>query len=698
MQLIKVAAAVLNQTPLDWDGNKANILAAVAEARRQAVSLLCLPEMCITGYGCEDAFQSTGVQQMAWRVLEEIAPETGGMIVSVGLPVMHATALFNAAALLVDGRIAGFVAKRFLACDGIHYEPRWFKPWPAGERAELSSPLSRGARSRKGSGVDFVASERRADPTHAVATKSTSDPLSYPLGDIFFDCGGVRIGFEICEDAWVAQRPGGDLFTHGVDVILNPSASHFAFGKTEIRHRFVLEGSRAFSTSYVYSNLLGNEAGRAIYDGDAMIATGGKLVACGPRFSYADWQVTAAVIDLDLTRMQRARMASTPPAVESQPQECVAVPFDFPAASPEEARPQIAPWERGGSLKEEEFARAVPLALFDYLRKSRSQGFVVSISGGADSATVATMVALAVEFAVQELGLPGVKNKLRHIERIQQAQSAAEIVAAILSCVYQATRNSTPTTREAARSVAEALGAEFLEFDVDSLVQDYIGIVSRAIGRPLDWKTDDVALQNIQARTRAPGVWLLTNVRGSLLLSTSNRSEAAVGYATMDGDTSGGLAPIAGIDKAYLRRWLVWMEECGPHGLHPIPALAAVNRLPPTAELRPQEAKQTDEDDLMPYEILDAIERAAIRDKQTPLEVFQLLRPRYPQHSAQQFALWVERFFQLWCRNQWKRERYAPSFHLDDENLDPKTWCRFPILSGGYRRELAELREYVQGL
>ena len=81
-------------------------------------------------------------------------------------------------------------------------------------------------------------------------------------------------------------------------------------------------------------------------------------------------------------------------------------------------------------------------------------------------------------------------------------------------------------------------------------------MVSGAIGRPLTWEQDDIALQNIQARVRSPGVWLLANLRGALLLSTSNRSEAAVGYATMDGDTSGGLSPIAGIDKAYLRRWL----------------------------------------------------------------------------------------------------------------------------------------------
>jgi NAD+ synthase (glutamine-hydrolysing) len=193
-------------------------------------------------------------------------------------------------------------------------------------------------------------------------------------------------------------------------------------------------------------------------------------------------------------------------------------------------------------------------------------------------------------------------------------------------------------------------------------------------------------------------VWLLANVKGALLLATSNRSEAAVGYATMDGDTCGGLSPIAGIDKAFLRRWLKWLETQGPAELHPVPALSAVTRLAPTAELRPIDEGQTDEADLMPYEILDPIERAAIRDKQTPIEVFRIMRSQFPTYDVDQLYLWVERFFLLWCRNQWKRERYAPSFHLDDENLDPKTWCRFPILSGGFDRELKELRAYVGSL
>ena len=66
-----------------------------------------------------------------------------------------------------------------------------------------------------------------------------------------------------------------------------------------------------------------------------------------------------------------------------------------------------------------------------------------------------------------------------------------------------------------------------------------------------------------------------------------------------------------------------------------------------------------------------------------------------PEQSPQQMAVWIERFFRLWCQNQWKRERMAPSFHLDDRNVDPRSWCRFPILSGGFERELAEMRAFV---
>ena len=660
MKLLRVGAGVLNQTPLDWENNGANIVEAFRLAREEGVTVLCLPELCITGYGCEDAFLSPGLQRTAWQVLQEIAPKSRGLVASVGLPLCYNNILFNTACLLVNGRIAGFCAKRYLAREGIHYEPRWFKPWPLGKQVWLTTSSGR-----------------------------------FPLGDLHFNCGGVKIAFEICEDAWVSDRPAGNLALHGLDIVMNPSASHFAFGKSRVRKRFVLEGSRAFGVSYIHSNLLGNEAGRAIYDGGVLIASAGKLVASGPRFSFRDVVLTSAVVDLDLTRASQARSAGSSQLWEETRPHCQNVDFDWPQTTD---RPESAVrrgWDDSAHTKEEEFTRGVALGLFDYLRKSRSQGFVVSLSGGADSSAVSCLVAFMIQLAVSDLGLGGFRKKLDYLERIQTLDSTDELVQTLLTCVYQSTRNSSQVTRRAAAEVAQAMGAEFIELDVDNLVRDYVKLVADAIGRSLTWKRDDIALQNIQARARAPGVWLLANLRGALLLATSNRSEAAVGYATMDGDTCGGLSPIAGIDKAFLRRWLRWAEKIGPNGLAPLPQLAAVNSQAPTAELRPPDQLQTDETDLMPYDLLDAIERAAIRDKRTPLEVYHLMQGRFSTIDCRQLGRWVERFFRFWSRNQWKRERYAPSFHLDDANLDPKTWCRFPILSGGFERELAELRLHV---
>src|SRR5690242_5692494 len=122
MRLLTVGAAVLNQTPLDWERNKSNILAAIADARSAGVTLLCLPELCLCGYGCEDAFHSPGTRRMARQMLYDVLPETAGMIVSLGLPVLHQNALYNTACLIADGRILGFTAKQHLAGDGLHYE------------------------------------------------------------------------------------------------------------------------------------------------------------------------------------------------------------------------------------------------------------------------------------------------------------------------------------------------------------------------------------------------------------------------------------------------------------------------------------------------------------------------------------------------------------------------------------------------
>lgn len=661
MSVICVAGAALNQTPLDWDNNLRNILRAIELAQHEGVSILCLPELCITGYGCEDTFLAPGTHQMALEVLHECLPKTKGLIVSLGLPVFHRCAVFNAACLAADGQILGFVPKRFLAAEGLHYEPRWFKPWPAGVRDQIE-----------------------------IAGKD------YPIGDYVFNVGGVRIGFEICEDAWVGQRPGADLAARGVDLILNPSASHFSFGKYEIRKRFVVEGSRAFHVGYVYSNLVGNEAGRVIYDGGVLIASAGQLVAAGPRFSFQPVVLTSAVIDIRLNRMNRARSPSLRPELAFQNEDVVDVPWSYPHREPRIDVPHWPSWETGPHIKEEEFTRAVMLGLFDYLRKSRARGFVVSVSGGADSSAVTCLAALMIEAAHRELGHEAFCRALSHIPELADTKTDQQRIALLVHCIYQATKNNSPQTLDAATSVVTSLGATMACISIDEIVQAYIRRIEEVLGFSLTWQEHDVALQNIQARARGPSAWLLANVKGALLLTTSNRSEAAVGYATMDGDTCGSLSPIAGINKTYLRQWLKWLERIGPEGLHPVPALAKVNALTPTAELRPGEQQQTDEADLMPYPVLDFIEKAAIRDKLSPLDIYRLTQREFPEFEPQLLALWVERFFRLWCRNQWKRERYAPAFHVDDEDLDPRSWCRFPILSGGYERELAQLRKMFE--
>ncbi len=652
MRIVSVAAATLNQTPLDWPGNLARITAAIGAARERGARVLCLPELCISGYGCEDAFHGRSVAEQSWRVLGELAVHTRGMLVVAGLPLRFRAALYNAIAIVADGEIAGFFAKQHLARDGVHYEQRWFEPWPRGELELL---------------------ER--------------DGRAFPIGDLYVDAGGLRVGFEICEDAWVPDRVGGGGVAVGLDLLLNASASHFAPGKHAVRERIVLEGSRAYAVSYLYANLEGNEAGRVIYDGGAMVAQAGRVLARTARFGYHDFQLALAAVDVDVTRDLQTRL----PGFGAQSAACAPrrVALEFSPWGGERPTPELVASDHdvGPDRDLQELTRALALGLFDYLRKSGASGFVLSLSGGADSAAVACAVHAMVVLARAALGDDGVAERL-HAPR---HDSTAAWTSHLLVCVYQATEHSSARTREAARGLARALGAQFHVLDIQRIVAAYGELVGDVLGRPLDWQRDDLALQNVQARARAPSVWMLANVRNALLLCTSNRSEAAVGYATMDGDTSGSLCPIAAVSKSFVHRWLRWRQSTALGELPAIAELDAIVSQAPTAELRPAACLQSDEQDLMPYAVLDAIEHLAVRDKRPPVDCLQLLAGEFPQHDRAQLRAWLTRFLSLWSRNQWKRERFAPAFHLDDSNLDPKTWCRFPILSGAYRRELDEL-------
>lgn len=604
---LNIAGACLNQTPIDWANNIRNISMAISEARKQAINILCLPELCITGYGCEDLFLSEWLHETALQKLIEIVPLTENIAITVGLPVRLNGKNYNTTCFISHGEIKGFYAKQKLANDGVHYEPRWFTSWKANETADFE-----------------------------VGSKT------YPFGHITLEEQGLTVGFEICEDAWQPERPC-ELMDQKVDLILNPSASHFAFKKAAFREHLVVESSRQFDCVYLYANLLGNEAGRMIYDGDVLIAQKGKLIGRNHRLWFHDFRLLTVAVDFE----RNEATSNIKPAYQHQ---------------------------------NEEFAHAAGLALFDYCRKSRSKGFVLSLSGGADSSTIATLIAFAVQTGLRQLGKKELERKLGFE---LAGETTDQITRQLLTTAYQATKNSSTDTFNSAKNLATSLGAAFYDWTIDEVVNDYTSTVEQAIGRTLTWERDDITLQNIQARSRAPIIWMLANLENKLLLATSNRSEGDVGYATMDGDTSGSISPIAGVSKHFILGWLHYAQETlGFEGL------ADVNSLTPTAELRPTDQHQTDEEDLMPYEALMRIEREAVLNGKSPRQVFEDLKDRYDPISLK---AWMNKFYSLWTRNQWKRERYAPSFHFDDFNIDPRSWYRFPILSGGYKEELETL-------
>jgi NAD+ synthase (glutamine-hydrolysing) len=610
-RILKVAGATVNQTPIDWKNNTRNIIDAIQLAKNEQADILCLPELSITGYGCEDLFLSDWVSAKAFEELQKIMPHCTDITVCAGLPIRLQSVTYNGVAVIRNQQLLGITLKQNMARDGIHYEPRWFDPWP---------PLK--------------------------VIQHQVDDFSFPLGDVLYELNGVRFGFEICEDAWRPNRAGISLCARGVELILNPSASHFALGKSLDREKIVVDGSRQLNCAYLYVNMLGNEAGRIIYDGDIIVAQHGKLLAVNERLSHKPIDLLTCVIDF---------------------------------SNPEQS--QTIPSSDGKDINEE-LARATSLALFDYLRKSKARGYVLSLSGGADSSLCAVLVAEMVKRTSREIGW---RNFCEALE-ITFTENPNEAVRQLLTCAYQGTKNSSVQTLRAAQSLAESIGAEFHHWQIDDEIISYTQKIEKALDRKLSWAADDLALQNIQARSRSPIIWMMANIKRAVLLTTSNRSEGDVGYATMDGDTSGSLAPIAGLSKSFILQWLPWAEKnLGYTGLHD------VNQLQPTAELRPSDRNQKDEDDLMPYAALNEIEQLAIQARKSPRQVLHLLVHSTAGYPEEQAKVWVKKFFRLWAANQWKRERLAPSFHLDDMNVDPRSWCRFPILSGSFEEELQQL-------
>ena len=396
MAKIKVAGASLNQIPIHWKNNLNNIKIAIDQAKADGVKILCLPELCLTGYGCEDLFLSDWLPSKAISLIPQIVPWTDNIAVTIGLPIAINRRTYNCIILIRNKEIIGITAKQFLANDGVHYEPRWFTAW---EPAEI---------------IDFEIHGKKV-----------------PFGDLTYDLYGVHTGFEICEDAWRPDRPACRMVDKNIQLILNPSASHFAFGKSYTRENLVVESSEKFKCYYLYVNLLGNEAGRMIYDGEIVIAGHGKLMHFNHKLSFKDVNLISIDIDPD-DRAPQANYGSIPK-----------------------------------ENKNDIFTQAESLALFDYMRKSHSNGFVLSLSGGADSSTCAILIAEMVKRSLDEIGLQACLKKLnldQHINKcsvLNEIDQRSYIVNQILHCAYQGTVNSSKETLTSARELANEIGCSY---------------------------------------------------------------------------------------------------------------------------------------------------------------------------------------------------------------------------------------------
>jgi len=440
---------------------------------------------------------------------------------------------------------------------------------------------------------------------------------------------GTRLGVNVCEDIWLPDGPTEEAAIQGgADLIINISMSPYHMGKGEERETMLRTRAVDSGAFVAYVNGVGGQD-ELVFDGHSlMIAPDGEILARGPQFSEALltieldlaaariappkeraaslWglevvEVGVAETDAPSARPSRVAQSSAAPSSGAPP---AVVPLAMPL-SPAECRPPLAPVA--------EVYAALCLGVRDYVDKNRFRRVVVGLSGGIDSA-------LTVCIAVDALGAERVTG------------------------VTMPSRYSSSGTRSDARETAENLGIDFLELPIEAAFRAYLATLEQEFA---GCETDSTE-ENLQARIRGNLLMALSNKFGWLVLATGNKSEMAVGYATLYGDMAGGFAAIKDVPKTLVYELSAYRNLLGP-GAGPIPE-TTITRLP-SAELRPD---QTDQDSLPPYDVLDAIiEAYVVRDESVPEIVARGLD-----------LPTVERVVAMIDRNEYKRRQAAPGVRI----------------------------------
>jgi NAD+ synthase (glutamine-hydrolysing) len=378
------------------------------------------------------------------------------------------------------------------------------------------------------------------------------EPGSEPA---LIDVDGALIGLTVCEDIWHPGFPEADEAASGAHLVVNSSASPYHRGKGRAREGMIAERARANGTAFALCNTVGGQD-ELVFDGaSVVIGPDGETLARAAQF-----EPELLVCDLVLPAVDGADGASSSRSV----------PVLAELASG--ADPQGAPESRlAEPLGEDaEVYGALVLGLGDYVEKNGFEHVVIALSGGIDSALVALI-------AVDAVGADRV------------------------SVVVMPSPNSSEDTQSDARAIAANLGVRLIEISIAEAMEAYDGALSASF----EGTEPDIAEENLQARIRGNLVMALSNKFGWLVLTTGNKSEMSVGYATLYGDMAGGFAVIKDIFKLLVYRLVRWRNVQQDHELVP----SSVMERPPSAELRPD---QLDEDSLPPYETLDRILEAYV--------------------------------------------------------------------------------------
>lgn len=693
MKLVTLATCNLNQWALDFEGNLARIVESIQIAKAQGARYRLGPELEIPGYGCEDSFLEEDTLLHSWECLAEILKSdlTDDILCDIGMPVLHQNARYNCRVFALNRQILLIRPKLFLADDGNYREPRWFVPWQFPRQLE-DHYLPRMI--REITGQDIV-----------------------PIGDAAIATRDTALASETCEELFTPASPNIYLGLDGIEIIGNGSGSHHELRKLHKRIDLIRGASAKGGGVYLYANQQGCDGGRLYFDGCALIAVNGQIVAQGSQFSLKDVEVITATVNLEEVRSARAAFTSRMvQASMAEPVPRVTVEFDLTVDSYAIAPSKPIPVHY--HTPEEEIAYGPACWLWDYLRRSGTSGFFLPLSGGADSSSVAAIVGSMCRLVAQEAerGNPQVIQDARRLAGEEEQgpylpTDPADFARRILHTCYMATENSSKQTRERAQKIAEEIGAYHLNVNIDAMVAAMVNTFVSLTDRTPQFRVrggteaENTALQNIQARLRMVLAYMLAQLlpwvrgrRGALLvLGTANVDEALRGYMTKYDASSADINPIGGISKTDLRRFLQWAAENLGYM-----ALLEILEAIPTAELEPitETYVQSDEADMgMTYQELSLFGRLRKVDRCGPFSMFEKLVYEWPHLTPQEVAAKVKRFFYYYAVNRHKMTVLTPAYHAesyspDDNRFDLRQFL-YNVRWGWQFRKIDRLAERI---